>query len=309
MINQRTLFRPVHQAVPLLVLALMAGTFGSQTASPAQGLQAGSPWPMFHQNLLHTGRGVSGGATSTLKWKFTTGNDLYSSPAVGSDGTIYVGSQDDSVYAINPANGSQKWKFTTGNAVDSSPAIGSDGSIYVGSYDGNLYAISSANGIQKWKFKTGGSVNWTSPAIGPDGTIYVGSEDSKVYAINSANGSVKWAFTTGKGVESSPAIGPDGTIYLASNDHNLYAIGKSASSVMITSSQNPVGVGQPITITATVSAAAPAAVAPTGTVTFLDGATTLQTEPLVTGVAALSITALSVGSHSIPSTRAVQRSV
>ena len=64
-----------------------------------------------------------------------------SSPAIGTDGTIYVGSRDKNLYAINP-DGSKKWAFKTGNWVTSPPAIGSDGTIYVGSKDKNLYPIS-----------------------------------------------------------------------------------------------------------------------------------------------------------------------
>ena len=63
-----------------------------------------------------------------------------SSPTIGSDGTIYVGSWDNNLYAIKP-NGSKKWTFETGGGVDSSPTIGSDGTIYIGSRDNNLYAI------------------------------------------------------------------------------------------------------------------------------------------------------------------------
>ena len=37
-----------------------------------------------------------------------------SSPAIGADGTIYVGSQDYNLYAINP-DGTQRWAFPTGN--------------------------------------------------------------------------------------------------------------------------------------------------------------------------------------------------
>ena len=73
------------------------------------------------------------------KWSFKTGGHVFSSPAIGSDGTIYVGSWDNNLYAINP-DGSRKWNFKTGDGVSSSPAIGSDGTIYVGSRDDNLYA-------------------------------------------------------------------------------------------------------------------------------------------------------------------------
>ena len=68
------------------------------------------------------------------QWEYKTGGDVGSSPAIGSDGTIYVGSEDNNLYAMNP-DGSKKWAFRTGDDVKSSPAIGSDGTIYVGSED------------------------------------------------------------------------------------------------------------------------------------------------------------------------------
>ena len=64
----------------------------------------------------------------TLKWAYTTGDSVWSSPAIGSSGTIYVGSYDGKLYAINP-NGSFKWAYAAGDWVHSSPAIASDGTI------------------------------------------------------------------------------------------------------------------------------------------------------------------------------------
>jgi sugar lactone lactonase YvrE len=68
-----------------------------------------------------------------------------SSPALGADGTIYVGSGVWKLSALKP-DGTQKWVFPTGGLVFSSPAIGADGTIYVGSADGNLYAIYGNSG-------------------------------------------------------------------------------------------------------------------------------------------------------------------
>ena len=159
------------------------------------------------------------------KWMFTTGDYIVSSPAIGADGTIYVGSCDKNLYAINP-DGSKKWYFVTGGEIHSSPAIGVDGTIYIGSSDGNLYAI-NLYGNKVWSFTTGGMI-YSSPAIGADGTIYVGSYDKNLYAIN-PDGSLKWSFPTGDRIYSSPAIGADGTIYIGSNDKNLYAINPDGS--------------------------------------------------------------------------------
>ena len=118
-------------------------------------------------------------STGGLTWTYPTSSWIYSSPAIGADGTIYVGSADGNLYAIN-LNGTLKWTYSTGS-VDSSPAIGADGTIYVGSADGNLYAI-NLNGTLKWKFGTGYSID-SSPAIGLNGTIYVGSSSGYLYAI------------------------------------------------------------------------------------------------------------------------------
>lgn len=65
---------------------------------------------------------------------------MESSPAIDVEGTVYIGSSDGKLYAIN-ADGTLKWSFQTKGAIESSPAIGSDGTIYIGSNDNHLYAI------------------------------------------------------------------------------------------------------------------------------------------------------------------------
>ena len=76
--------------------------------------------------------GPAGAQTpGTERWFLPTGYmGGYSSPAIGADGTIYVGGGDDrKLYAVNP-NGTQKWAFTTTGNTTGSPAIGADGTIY-----------------------------------------------------------------------------------------------------------------------------------------------------------------------------------
>jgi outer membrane protein assembly factor BamB len=160
-------------------------------------------------------------------WEFKTGIWVFSSPVIGSDGTVYVGSYDNKLYAINGKTGDKLWEFKTEGYVKSSPAIGSDGTVYVGSGDKKLYAINGKTGDKLWEFETGDAVV-SSPAIGSDGTVYVGSLDKKLYAINGKSGVKLWEFETGGSVRSSPAIGSDGTVYVGSKDNKLYAInGKS----------------------------------------------------------------------------------
>ena len=162
------------------------------------------------------------------KWIFPTGGNISASPAIGIDGTIYIGSYDHNLYAINP-DGEEKWIYPTGDTVYSSPAIGSDGTVYIGSDDGYLHAINPDDGEEVWRSPAGGVVR-SSPAIGCDGTIYVGSSDHNLYAINSDDGSEKWRYPTNDYIGSSPAIGSDGTVYVGSHDGSLYAINSTDGS-------------------------------------------------------------------------------
>ncbi len=204
---------------------------------------AESPWPMFHGNLQHTGLSLydTSHIDGTVKWIFKAEKGMESSPAIGSDGTIYIGSHDNRLYAINP-DGTERWHFQVGTGpvfsksgtagfdawkgVLSSPAIAKDGTIYFTSMSNKLFAI-NPDGTEKWDYNMGLSVDiWSSPAIDNDGTVYVGSHDDfkgRLYAIN-PDGTEKWRFQTDGDISSSPAIGKDGTIYIATGDDHLYAI-------------------------------------------------------------------------------------
>ena len=198
------------------------GNQGSSTLSvTVRSALTDGNWWIFHHDPAHTGWSSFNGPNLPGKaWEFLTGDTVYSSPAVGLDGTVYVGSVDKKLYAFNP-DGSEKWEFTTGNLIKSSPAIGTDGTVYVGSYDKKLYAFNT-DGSKKWEFLTGNAVS-SSPVIGTGGTIYVGSLDNKLYAIN-PDGSKRWIFATSGQVYSSPAIAADGTLYVGSLDGSLYAV-------------------------------------------------------------------------------------
>lgn len=167
------------------------------------------------------------------RWQATAGDNITATPAVGSDGSVYVGSTDRVFYAF-AADGSLRWTVTTGGLIDSSSAaIAADGTLYFGSNDGMLYAV-TPEGTTKWTREfVPGSTSTTagySPAIAADGTIYARASDGYLRALNPTDGSEKWRFnlnTAGNtGFYGNPVIGPDGTIYQGSdeNDKKLYAI-------------------------------------------------------------------------------------
>jgi eukaryotic-like serine/threonine-protein kinase len=220
-------------------LALAAIVFVSSALSAAE-----KP-VMFRGDAAHTGVYDSPGISqpAKLKWQFHTDGQVVSSPAVTVD-TVYVGSSDHFLYAIDRASGSQKWKFKTEGRVTSSPAV-DRGSVYFGSYDGNFYAVDATSGAPKWKFPIPGErrfaashIHGATPAgetmpdpfdfylsspIVVDGIVYFGSGDTNIYALDAASGQLKWKFKTGDVVHASPAVA-DGKLYVGSWDSCFYAL-------------------------------------------------------------------------------------
>ncbi len=64
---------------------------------------------------------------------------MESSPAVA-NGIVYVGADDNNLYALNASAGTTIWTYGTTGLVDSSPAI-ANGVVYVGSEDDSVYAF------------------------------------------------------------------------------------------------------------------------------------------------------------------------
>ncbi len=158
----------------------------------------------------------------TPLWTFKTKSYVESTPAISGDGTLYFGSADGYIYAVD-SGGSLKWRCLTASSVSSSPAIGADGTVYIGSYDGYLYALSPEDGGIKWRFDAGDVVH-ASPALGPDGTVYFGALTKNFYALN-PDGSQRWSpFSTGNLIFSSAAVRSDGVVIFGSDDGRVRAL-------------------------------------------------------------------------------------
>ncbi|MBI3048163.1 MAG: PQQ-like beta-propeller repeat protein [Acidobacteria bacterium] len=96
---------------------------------------------------------------SRLKWVYATGATINkSSPAIGADGTIYVGNgghylsptPDLGLHAVTP-DGKLKWKYTIGNYVYS-PVLAADGTIYVQDATSTLHAL-DPDGMLRWEYR------------------------------------------------------------------------------------------------------------------------------------------------------------
>ncbi|MGQ9697583.1 MAG: outer membrane protein assembly factor BamB family protein [Armatimonadota bacterium] len=161
-------------------------------------------------------------------WRVPVDAEVYATPAVASDGTIYAATFAGSVYAVRP-DGTVLWATTPDGAgeIKASPAIGRDGSVYAATRSGRLYRLDGKDGrvLWVWQSDTGGRIN-SSPVVDAEGNAYFGSEDGCVYAVG-ADGRLLWRYDVGSlegnMVNSSPALSADGTLYVGTQHGMVYA--------------------------------------------------------------------------------------
>ncbi len=163
-------------------------------------------------------------------WNSTTGNVIYSSPAVAdvnSDSFIetIIGSNDGYVYAFNGTTGEQVWNYSTGFEIYSSPSIADINNdnileVVIGAFtsdytNGGLYALNGTNGVEIWSYDNvcvGSSptlIDLDQDAVYRE-VIFGACNDDYIYVLNGTNGSQIWNYSTGVGATytfwlSSPA--------------------------------------------------------------------------------------------------------
>jgi outer membrane protein assembly factor BamB len=183
---------------------------------------------------------------------FRTNNSVFSTPVVGKDDVIYVGSADHSVYAFDPISGKTLWQHELNELIDSGGCIGPDGSVYIPAADG-LYSFSPEGKVQ-WRLDllarnerfTPSTIYWFegNVVMGPNGWLYAGCDDFHIYAIDQT-GEVRWAVRTGCCVWTAGAFGPDETVYFASFDCHLYALDQRTGRIRWTTNLSNFAVSSP----------------------------------------------------------------
>jgi outer membrane protein assembly factor BamB len=195
-------------------------------------IQAQMNWPMFRggQSLLGKAAGSLPDSLRLL-WKFKTGAEIKSSPAID-NGLVFIGSADANVYAVDLENGNKVWAYPTGDAVEATPCV-VDGGVFVGSSDGFLYALDANTGELKFKYKTDsqilGAANWTRSPDGRSTWVLVGSYDNILYCVDSANGRLMWKYETDNYINGSPAVG-QGIVAFGGCDAKIHIVSLSDGS-------------------------------------------------------------------------------
>ncbi len=219
-------------------------TGGAVTSSPA--LSGGAVYFASADGYVY----AVDARTGTPRWRFKTGGErrfkapgihgikpanqmmadpfdmFVSSPAIA-DGTVYIGSGDHNVYALDARTGTERWRFATGDVVHASPAV-ANGIVYIGSWDRNFYALDGATGKLRWKFLTGddrkihNQIGIQSSASVANGIVYFGCRDSHLYAVDARDGTLRWMHDEkGSWVIGTPAV-YHGAVYFTTSDERVF---------------------------------------------------------------------------------------
>lgn len=128
-------------------------------------------------------------------WKQDLGGTIVGRPALSEDGTLYVGTFNNEVLAVNSQNGHIEWRAATQGWVWGSPAL-AEGMVLAGDLEGQLYAFDVASGDQLWKVSADGAITGT-PLVA-DGQLYIGTENGKLLSLT-LDGQIRWTQTVEEG--------------------------------------------------------------------------------------------------------------
>lgn len=165
-----------------------------------------------------------------------------------SNGTLFVGSEEGRLVAIDIATGSRQWSEPLRTTAPTggfgcTPSIGAGGCatapagvaiygtpavspelVYISGYNGKVQAYNSSSLSLRWVYPREGNLKaFVGGLLVAKDKVYSGCSDGKVYALDAATGDEVWEFQTGDKVWATPAIDGD-TLFISSFDNNLYAL-------------------------------------------------------------------------------------
>ena len=182
--------------------------------------------------------------TGAERWVHRTEGDTLDSRKFGYDrraiqssaaivnGTVFLGSRDDGVYALDLATGARKWRVShEGSWIVGSPVV-ADGRVYAGSSDGHfIQALDAATGREIWRQPTLANV-LASPVLAGDNlviaTYRTDAPIGDLRVLDPATGNERWRLRLDGSIVSSPVVTNDG-IYVGTDGGSIVAVSQTQS--------------------------------------------------------------------------------
>jgi outer membrane protein assembly factor BamB len=147
-------------------------------------------------------------------------------------GQVYVGADDGSFYAVDPATGGIRWTYRGKGAFERAPAVASD-LIYAASATDRVVALDPATGAWRWQYERempdGFTIHgYAAPRL-HGSQLLAGFADGYFVALTANTGEVVWARSLAAtsdqfvDVDTTPSIAGD-QAYVASYSGGLCAV-------------------------------------------------------------------------------------
>jgi outer membrane protein assembly factor BamB len=224
-----------------LALALLGASWLLPATALADGPDGGSPWPQLKRDGPKAGIGAASAPVKPgVAWSFNAGSAIVSGPIVANDGTVYIGTENFRVRAVNQG-GTQRWEYTLPDSGGGQPPtylfVNQRSRITFGTQNGYIIGLQT-DGKEDWKFDTrnapfgnadpqavraapAGGANYGRVLFGTDRGLVYEMQDGAFAGIRrseadgavragaavSPNGTIIWA--AGRALRAGSATGPD----------------------------------------------------------------------------------------------------
>jgi outer membrane protein assembly factor BamB len=179
-------------------------------------VQTPADWPVFRGNALQTGVAISELPDQlAVLWTFKA-KSFEGTAAIG-NGVVFVGCQDEFVYAVNLADGTLKWKYKT--SFPAVPQLSASTVGLMGSPLGSAPLLTAATFFPRIgaPLKIGMAIS--------GGAVYAGDEDGKLHCLDAKTGHQRWIFDTEAEITSAPNFDGNMVLFGAGNE-TLYCLDK-----------------------------------------------------------------------------------
>ena len=188
-----------------------------------------------------------------LKWVYRAEDKLPSDPAIDDDGTVYIGSVDGKLHAIDGETGKKKWDLQTEGQITNHITIGSNEYVYFTSWTYSEDEILTGNKIVavdpeskkiKWDYHLDSSKDNAiigSFTLGRNSNLFITTDPKheggwlvspKLIELNGDKGILNWDMDLNQKINSSSAMDYNGIIYSTTNGNFSYALDTKDQSIV-----------------------------------------------------------------------------
>ncbi len=134
-----------------------------------------------------------------------------SSPSAGG-GSVYVGSADRRIRALDAADGAERWGTLALSVFSPATSLAlAEGSVFAADIGGGLYRLDTTDGQRRWSYQFNEVVFRSSPVVSGS-TVLLGLGDGRLVAVDASSGHLVWESAPSPGLVGTIALSPDAVI-------------------------------------------------------------------------------------------------